>query len=132
MRIRVTLPLLALLLALTSVSACGSSEPLRVTGVQVGRTLNSDNSVGTITTRFKPDETIYASAHTTGAGSGTLSARWLYAGRVVSEAKKQVSYTREAATEFHIQNSAGFPAGDYTVQILLDGQQAAARDFRIE
>ena len=46
-----------LVLALTSAAAC-SRQPLQVMTIQVGRSLNSDNSVGTITTRFKPGDTM--------------------------------------------------------------------------
>jgi hypothetical protein len=69
---------------------------------------------------------------TDNAGSGTVSARWTYAGRVVSEPSKEVSYRGAAATEFHIQNSGGFPAGDYRVEIVLDGKPIATREFRVE
>jgi hypothetical protein len=112
--------------------ACGSDEPLRATTIQLGRSLNPDNSVGTHTTRFKPDDTIYTSVLTDGAGSATISARWLYAGRVVSEPKKDVSYRGPAATEFHIQNSGGFPPGEYKVEIFLNGQPFGSREFRVE
>src|SRR5690606_11590610 len=37
------------------------SEPLVIRTVQIGRSLNSDNSVGALTTRFSPEDTIYAS-----------------------------------------------------------------------
>jgi hypothetical protein len=121
-------PFVALVWAL----GCGGGEPLRVTAVDLGRSLNSDNSVGVHTTRFKPDQTIYASVHTTGSGSAAMVARWLYSGRIVSETKKDVSYTREAATEFHIQNPSGFPPGEYTVEIVVNGEKVDAKEFRVE
>jgi hypothetical protein len=121
-----------LLVALVWAVGCGGGEPLRVTTVDLGRSLNSDNSVGIHTTRFKPDQAIYASVHTTGSGSATMVARWLYSGRMVSETKKDVSYTREAATEFHIQNPSGFPPGQYTVEIVVNGGKVDAKEFRVE
>ena len=48
-------------------------------------------------------------------------------GRLVSEETRNVSYRDHAATEFHIQNSSGFPDGEYTVEILVDGQSFATR-----
>jgi hypothetical protein len=102
-----------------------------VTTIQIGRTLNSDDTVGAITTSFKPDETMYVSAITSGPGTGTITARWRYSGRLVSEESKEVSYREQAATEFHIQNSSGFPAGDYSVEILLDGMSVGMRAFRV-
>jgi hypothetical protein len=121
-----------LIVALVATSACQSHEPLRVTTIQLGRSLNPDRSVGTHSTTFKPGDTIYASVLTTGSGSATITARWSYAGRLVSEPQKTVSYKGDAATEFHIQNSGGFPPGDYKVEILLDGKPVGSRGFRVE
>jgi len=114
----------------SALAACGVGS-LKVTGVQLGRSLNSDNSVGAHTTGFAPDDTIYVSVLSEGPGKATLAARWLYAGRLVSEDHKEVSYTREAATEFHIHNSSGFPKGDYEVEILVNGERWGARPFKV-
>jgi len=120
------------LAALVWVAACRPSGPLRVTTIQTGRSLNSDRSVGDHTTRFRPDDSMYASVLTDGPGAGTITVRWRYAGRLVSEETREVSYRDHAATEFHIQNSSGFPAGDYAVEILLDGKPFATRALRVE
>ncbi len=114
----VTRRVLAVTIAVVWAVACGPGEPLKVTTIQVGRSLNSDDSVATHTTTFKPNETIYASVLNDTAGEGTVSVRWVYAGQTVSEEMKDVSFNREGATEFHIPPpSAGFPAGDYRVEI---------------
>ena len=127
-------PIVAIALVISGliVAACRPSEPLRVTTIQTGRSLNSDKSVGNHTTRFKPDDTMFASVLTDGPGSGTIGVRWRYAGRLVSEETKDVAYRDHAATEFHIQNSSGFPDGDYTVEILVDGESFATRTLRVE
>jgi hypothetical protein len=125
--------LVCLLLAIWGGAAgCGSGEPLSVTTIQLGRSLNPDNTVGTHTTRFKPDDTIYVAVLTDGSGAAKIGARWMYAGRVVSETTKDVSYKGAAATEFHIQNSGGFPAGEYKVEVLVNGQSIGTREFRVE
>ena len=111
---------------------CGPSGPLRVTTIQTGKSLNSDKSVGNHTTRFKPDDTMFASVLTDGPGAGTIGVRWRYAGRLVSEETKNVSYRDHAATEFHIQNSSGFPEGEYSVEVLVDGQPFATRSLKVE
>lgn len=120
------------LLAVALVGACGPSEPLRIATLQLGKSLNPDNSVGTHTTRFKPDDTVYVSLLSDDPGYGTVTVRWMLNGQVVSEAKRDVSYTRAAATEFHLQNSGGFPHGNYRVEILINGQPAGSREFRVE
>ena len=121
----------AIILASLSAS-CTNRDPIRATGIQLGRSLNPDNTVSGNTTRFKPGDTIYAAVLTTGSGSATISARWTYAGRVVGEPRRDVRYRGDAATEFHIQNNVGFPVGDYSVELFVDGVSAGRREFRVE
>jgi hypothetical protein len=118
--------------ALLLTVGCGPSGPLKVKTIQTGRSLNSDNSVGLLTQRFRPDQSIYVAVLTDGPGKGTLTAKWTYAGRTVSEDTKKVSYRDSAATEFHITNSSGFPPGDYSVEILLDGKPVETRSLKVE
>jgi hypothetical protein len=121
--------LLCVVLALVG---CSPGVPLQVKTLQLGKSLNPDNSVGTHTTRFKPDDTIYVALLSEEPGEGTVTVRWMFGGQVVSEAKQDVSYMRPAATEFHLQNSGGFPPGEYRVDILVNGQPAGSREFRVE
>jgi hypothetical protein len=124
---------LAVVLVLASLVGCGADDPLRVTSIQLGRSVNTDKTVAGHTTRFGPGDTVYVSVLTAGAGSGEISVRWMYAGRVLlGEPKKQVTYRDVAATEFQLQSAAGFPVGDYTVEAFLDGQSAGSRPFRVE
>ena len=55
--------------ALLVTAAC-SDPPLQLTNIQIGRALNPDRSIASITTLFKPNETIYVSVQTTGVGAG--------------------------------------------------------------
>ena len=119
---------LPLVLLVVSVAGCDST--LSVSTIQLGRSLNADQTVANHTTTFGPNDTVYVSVHTTGAGSGTLSVRWMYAGRVVGEPKKEIK--SRGATEFHLQNAGGFPPGDYSVEIYLDGVSAGTRTFKVE
>ena len=121
----------SLLVAATLTAAC-AQQPLKFNAIQLGRGLNADKTVGGFTTRFKPTDTIYAAVLTDGAGSGTVKARWLYAGRVVSEPERDVTYQGPASTEFHLQNTSGFPPGEYTVELFLDGKAVGSRSFRVE
>ncbi|MGH7553779.1 MAG: hypothetical protein ACREMQ_12205 [Longimicrobiales bacterium] len=116
----------------TVVAGCQPRGPLKVSTIQTGKSLNSDNSVGEHTTRFRGQDTIYVAVLTEGPGAGTLTARWTYVGRLVSEDSRKVSYGDSAATEFHITNSGGFPPGDYAVEILLDGKPVEMRNLRVD
>jgi hypothetical protein len=113
-------------------AGCQSDRRLEVTTIQLGRAINPDKTVSDPTTRFKPTDTIYAAVLTDGSGSGKVKVRWLYRGRVVSEPEQDVSYQGPAATEFHIQNSGGFPQGEYSVEFFLDGKSIGSRAFRVE
>jgi hypothetical protein len=118
--------------ALAAVLAgCRPSEPLVIRTVQVGRSLNSDNSVGALTTRFKPDDTVYVSVLTQQPGTSTITAKWYYQGVLINESSKEGSYRNAAATEFHLLNSSGFPAGSYRVEILIDGELTETRNFTV-
>jgi hypothetical protein len=118
--------------ALAALAACGSGQPLHVSSIQLGRAVNADHTVSSFTTTFTPDESVYLSVLTTGVGSGTISVRWTYAGRVIDEPKKDVSYRIDAATDFRLQSAGGFPEGDYSAEVLLNGQPAGTRTFRVE
>lgn len=124
-------PLLLVVALLLSV-ACTADAPVAGNGVQVGRSLNIDGSIGNHATLFKPNETIYAALLTTGEGSAKVSARWTYNGQTVSEADKAVEFDEPMATEFRIQNALGFPEGDYAVEFFLDGVSAGSREFRVQ
>jgi hypothetical protein len=122
----------ALLIAVSLAFAAGCSGPLGLANIQVGRSLNQDRSVGSITTLFKPNETIYVAVQTAAAGKGTISVKWKFGAQVIDEPSKQVDYDGPASTEFHLQNSGGFPPGDYSVDVFIDGVQVGTRAFKVD
>jgi hypothetical protein len=103
-----------------------------VTNLQLGRSVNTDQTVANHTTTFGPYDTVYVSILASGSGSAEMGVRWTYEGRVVGEPKKQVSLRGGGATEFHLQNAGGFPPGEYAVEAFLNGQSAGTRPFRVE
>ena len=111
--------------------ACRSNEPLKLDTIQIGRGLSPDHRIGQITSLFRPDDTIYVSVLTTDTGSGTIGVKWMYGDRLISEPSKEVSYKGAAATEFHIQNSGGFPDGQYSVEAFIDGVSVGRRPFTV-
>ena len=108
------------------------SGPLQLANIQVGRSLNQDRSISSITMLFKPNETVYVSVQTTAAGKGTVSVKWKYGTQVIDEPSKPVNYDGPASTEFHMQNSGGFPPGDYSVDVFIDGVQVGSRSFKVD
>jgi hypothetical protein len=120
-----------LALSVVAILAGCSTPPLKVGGIQLGSSLNADNTVGRFTTTFKPTDTIYLSVLTTDMGSGTITAKWSYNGRPAGERSKAVSFRIAGATEFHMQSSEGFPPGPYSVEVLLDGKPVGTRTFTV-
>lgn len=119
-----------LAVAVLLMAAC-SKAPLQLANIQTGRSLNPDRSIASITTLFKPGDTIYVSVQTAAAGKGSIGVKWMYQGRVIDEPVKQVDNDGPASTEFHMQNSGGFPEGDYSVDIFIDGRKVGTRAFKV-
>jgi hypothetical protein len=126
-----TIAVAMIVTAALALAGC-NNDPLQVTAIQLGKSLNPDNSVGTFTTSFKSRDTVYVSVLTGASGKGTLSTTWYYGSNKVSEMTKDVSYRGSAATEFRFHNTAGLPLGAYRVEVFLDGKSAGERAFKIE
>jgi hypothetical protein len=126
-------PILVMLLAVT-VGACSSNEPLRVVQIQLGRSLNSDNTIAAPAYSFGAHDTIFLSVMTAGKGSGTVSVRWTYRGRLLDEPRKQIRYAYKdsAATEFRLESASGLPPGEYAAEVFVDGQSAGSKKFRVQ
>ena len=122
----------AALAALTVLAVACADGPLQVSNIQLGRSLNPDNSIASPTTLFKRSETVYVSALTSAAGSSTIGVKWMYGTRVIDEPTKAASFKGPGATEFHLQNSGGFPPGDYSVEVFVDGISAGMRNFKVD
>jgi hypothetical protein len=137
--------ILALTLAAVLSAACArSSESPGVTGttgtavrvskIDIGRSLAADKTINDNTDSFKPNDTIYASIATEGAAAtATLKARWTYQeGQVVNESSQTLAPTGDARTEFHISKPDGWPTGKYKLEVFLNGSSAATTDFQVE
>jgi hypothetical protein len=120
------------LVALLVIAGCGPSEPLQVVTVQTGKSLNSDHSVGTHAMSFRPTDTMYVSVLTADRGAGTFTVTWSLYGRVINEVTRKVSYNGQAATDFRFQAADGFPVGDYTIDVILDGKTIETRRVKVE
>lgn len=112
-------------------AACGS-RPLQITAIQLGRSLNADHSVAKFTTVFTPNDTVYLSVLTTGGGSGTLGVRWTYGEKVIGDSTKRVANRDFAATDFPLRSAGGFPPGQYSVEVFLDGKSVGTKTFKVE
>jgi len=113
-------------------TSCGPSEPLNVVGIQTGKSLNSDHSVGIHAVSFHPKDTMYVSVLTVGRGAGTITVKWTFAGQVLQTLTKKASYNDQAATDFRFQAADEFPRGDYTIDVIVDGKTIETRRVKVE
>jgi hypothetical protein len=118
---------------------CSASKPavqtgVKVTQIDVGRSVTAGKTIAEKTDSFRSADTFYVSVKTDGAGpSATLTARWTYQdGQVVNESTQNIAPTGgAAATEFHVAKPDGWPAGGYKVEVLLNGASAGTREFKV-
>jgi hypothetical protein len=132
--------ILALTLALSSAcrenpGATGTNGTVgvRVSQIDMGRSLNADKTINDNTDSFKPNDAIYASIATEGsAATATLKARWTYQdGQVVNESTQTITPTGNARTEFHISKPDGWPPGKYKLEAFLNGASSGTKDFEV-
>jgi hypothetical protein len=112
----------------------GTGVGVRVSEIDMGRSLTADKRISDDTDSFKPNDTVYASIATEGAAAtATLKARWTYQdGQVVDESTQTIAPTGPARTEFHVSKADGWPAGKYKIEVFLNGSSAATKDFEVE
>jgi len=141
-----------------ALAACGKKEPppppppppapapapmpapapvgVTLSAVTLGKAVGADKKVTAAAEAFAKGDTIHASIDTTGAGSATLVAKWTFTrdGKTVpvKEDTAIITPTGPATTEFHISKPDGWPAGDYAVEILLDGKSVATKSFKVQ
>jgi hypothetical protein len=111
-----------------------SGQAVRVTDVNLGRSVNADKTVGDSTESFRPNDTIYVSVATEGsAPSATLKAHWTFQdGQLVDDSSQTIAPTGKATTEFHVSKPDGWPAGKYKVEVSLNGASARTKDFEVK
>ena len=105
-----------------------------VASVDLGTAVGADQKVTSPTTTFGAKDTIYAAVSTTGtATNSTLGAKWTYQdGQTVNDSSQTIAPTGPAVTTFHISKPDGWPAGNYKVEVSLDGKSVASKDFSVK
>ncbi|MGH7633231.1 MAG: hypothetical protein ACRENC_05845 [Gemmatimonadaceae bacterium] len=120
----------------TTSMAPAAAPTLSVASVDLGKSLGADKKIAAPTTTFGPRDTIYAAVNTEGAATGTLSAKWSFLQgtkeTVIDSASKSITPTGPATTEFHITKKSAWPAGQYKVDISLNGASASVKNFEVK
>lgn len=120
----------------TPVPSTAESEAISVNKVQVGSTLDENKHVLKENTTFGKSDPVYVVVETNGTGKGTLKAKWDYIKngkqQTLEETSQDIQVAGPAATEFHILQNDGWKIGSYRVEIWLDNQSVAVKEFRVE
>jgi len=71
---------------------------------------------------------------TEGEGAGIIAARWTYGPerQPVYQEEHKIDAKGPGVNNFRITKPDGFPAGDYQVDILLDGAVVSTREFKVQ
>lgn len=103
-----------------------------VSSVDLGSAVGADKKVTRPGTSFAKTDTIHASVATNGGKASTVTARWTFQdGQVVHTEDKSVPAGAQV-TDFSISKPDGWPAGDYKLEVLVDGNVAQTKDFSVK
>ncbi|MFC5527442.1 hypothetical protein ACFPPA_16995 [Rhodanobacter ginsengisoli] len=119
--------------ATAAMAMSGETAPVSFNALELGSTVDANNRILASGTSFAPKDTVYASVETGGSGNATLAAKWSYQdGTVVHEDSKVLDAKGPQTTAFMISKPSGFAAGNYKVEITLNGNEVASKDFTIK
>jgi len=114
-------------------AAPAPAPAVSLASIDLGSAVGADQKVTTATTSFTPKDSIYAAVSTTGSGNATIAVKWTYQdGQTVKEDSKTIAPTGPATTSFEISKPDGWPAGNYKVDVTLNGQPAGTKDFSVK
>ena len=122
-------------LGTTTATVAMDTAPIRVSDVQVGKSVGTDKKVGNQTTEFGVRDTMYVAVVTEGAAKDAkVTAKWTYNGtQVVKESSQTISPTGgETVTEFHVDKKSAWPKGKYKVDVSLNGVAAGSKDLEVK
>ena len=122
-----------------SVAAAPAPPPAAmVTTIETGRHIGADMRISDTASTFAPRDTLFVSVVTSNAtGNNTLKSVLTFQGGQVVDSATQViaaptTTGGSSVTEFHWVKPGGWPTGDYTVEVWLDGQSAGTRTLTVK
>lgn len=82
---------------------------------------------------FGPEDTFFVSVELRNYQPGTLGARWLYEGQVITEMMLDTTDTGDGYAGFVLRNDdPPWPTGQYTIEITYRGRVLESASFRVE
>jgi hypothetical protein len=111
------------------------TTPIKVSDIQIGKSIGADKKVSNGTTTFAVRDTMYAAVVTDGAAKDAkLTGKWTFGnGQVVKQETQTISPTGgEYVTEFHITKASAWPKGAYKFEAVLNGVSAGTKDLEVK
>lgn len=118
----------------SAVAAPAPAAPMAsVTTIETGKHVDANKRVVDTTSVFAPNDTMFVAVVTANATpSSTLKTLVTFQdGQVVDSSSQTVQSGPSSVTEFHLVKPGGWPTGDYTVEIMLDGQSVGTRRLTV-
>jgi len=122
-----------------SAAAAPAPPPMAmVTTIETGKHIDANKRIVDTASVFAPRDTLYVSVVTTNATTNTMlkTIVTFQDGQVVDSSSQAVAPPAttggSSVTEFHLVKPNGWPTGDYTVEVWLDGQSAGTRTLTVK
>jgi len=110
--------------------------PVSVKQVVLAKEVGADKKAVAPVTEFAPADTIHAVVETVGSGKATVKALWTFhkgdKSAQVNETVQELTLAGPTASEFHISKPGGWPAGDYQVEVSVNGASAGVQKFSVK
>ena len=122
----------------SAAAAPAPPPPAMVTVIETGKHIDVNKRIVDTTSAFAPNDTLYLSVVTSNATPSTMvKAVVTYQdGQVVDSTTQAVAAPATTGgttvTEFHLTKPDGWPTGDDTVEVWLDGQSAGTRTISVK
>ncbi len=111
--------------------------PHTVERIDLGAHADSADRIPAPGTSFGRADTIHAAVHTAGlAHHAALVARWYFVRRsgtdtLIDQTTRTISPTGPALSAFEIRSARPWPQGTWRIEILIDGNPAGRKLFRV-
>jgi hypothetical protein len=122
----------------SAAAAPAPPPPAMVTTIETGKHIDANKRIVDTASTFAPRDTLYVSVVTTNATASTTlkTIVTFQTGQVVDSSSQAVAPPMttggSSVTEFHLVKAGGWPTGDYTVEVWLDGQSAGTRTLAVK
>ena len=103
--------------------------------MDLGKSIGDDKRIKDAATTFGRHDTIYVAIASEGVSpKTTLKAKWTFGAKAtpVNEETRDIAPTGPAVTEFHISKPSGWPVGQYTLEVSVDGSPVATKEITVQ